>query len=272
MILIIKKKLKMLDFNKLLPDLIDISSKASSSIMDIYNSDFSHKNKDDGSPLTLADESSNNIIIEGLKRITPETQAVSEETFENNISYEDSYWLIDPLDGTKEFINRNGDFSVNISFIYGHRSIFGLVQRPTDMKIWTSLDTVSQTKAEEAAPLRIVMSRSHKREADTMFLKFLQDSEIDYELVEKGSSLKICALCDDEADIYPRFGPTSEWDIAAADAVLASYGGSILNLEDFEKLKYSKKNILNPPFIAYRNELIRRAYSQKVEDYVKKLL
>ena len=170
----------MLDFNKLLPDLIDISSKASSSIMDIYNSDFSHKNKDDGSPLTLADESSNNIIIEGLKKITPETQAISEETFKNNISYEDSYWLIDPLDGTKEFINRNGDFSVNISFIYEHRSIFGLVQRPTDMKIWTSLDTASQTKAEKEAPLRIVMSRSHKREADTMFLKFLQDSEIDY--------------------------------------------------------------------------------------------
>ena len=137
MILIIKKKLKMLDFNKLLPDLIDISSKASSSIMDIYNSDFSHKNKDDGSPLTLADESSNNIIIEGLKRITPGIQAVSEETFKNNISYEDSYWLIDPLDGTKEFINRNGDFSVNISFIYEHRCIFGLVQRPTDMKVWT---------------------------------------------------------------------------------------------------------------------------------------
>ncbi len=116
------------------------------------------------------------------------------------------------------------------------------------------------------------MSRSHKREADTMFLKFLQDSDIDYELVEKGSSLKICALCDDEADIYPRFGPTSEWDIAAADAVLKSYEGSIFSLEDFEKLKYSKKNILNPPFIAYRNELIREAYSQKVEDYVKKLL
>ena len=88
------------------------------------------------------------------------------------------------------------------------------------MKVWTSLDTVSQTKAEETPPLRIVMSRSHKRDADTMFLKFLQDSEIDYELVEKGSSLKICALCDDEADMYPRFGPTSEWDIAAADAVL----------------------------------------------------
>ena len=105
-----------------------------------------------------------------------------------------------------------------------------------------------------------------------MYKRQLQDSEIDYELVEKGSSLKICALCDDDADIYPRFGPTSEWDIAAADAVLTSYGGSIFSLEDFRKLKYSKKNILNPPFIAYRNELIRQAYSQKVEDYVKKLL
>ena len=262
----------MLDFNKLLPNLKDLSSKASNSIMEIYNSDFSYKNKDDGSPLTLADESSNNIIIEGLKRITPEIQIVSEETFNNDISYEDGYWLIDPLDGTKEFINRNGDFSVNISFIYMHQTIFGIVQRPTDMKIWTSLDKVSQTKTEETEPLRIVMSRSHKREADTMFLQFLKDNGINYVLVEKGSSLKICALCDDEADIYPRFGPTSEWDIAAADAVLESYGGSIYSLESFEKIKYSKKNILNPPFIAYRNELIREAYSQKVEDYVKKLL
>ena len=262
----------MLDFNKLLPNLKDLSSKASNSIMEIYNSDFSHKNKDDGSPLTLADESSNNIIIEGLKRITPEIQIISEETFNNNISYEDGYWLIDPLDGTKEFINRNGDFSVNISFIYMHQTIFGIVQRPADMKIWTSLDKVSQTKTEETEPLRIVMSRSHKREADTMFLQFLKDNGINYVLVEKGSSLKICALCDDEADIYPRFGPTSEWDIAAADAVLESYGGSIYSLESFEKIKYSKKNILNPPFIAYRNELIREAYGQKVEDYVKKLL
>ena len=262
----------MLDFNKLLPNLKDLSSKASNSIMEIYNSDFSHKNKDDGSPLTLADESSNNIIIEGLKRITPEIQIVSEETFNNNIFYEDGYWLIDPLDGTKEFINRNGDFSVNISFIYMHQTIFGIVQRPTDMKIWTSLDKVSQTKTEETEPLRIVMSRSHKREADTMFLQFLKDNGINYVLVEKGSSLKICALCDDEADIYPRFGPTSEWDIAAADAVLESYGGSIYSLESFEKIKYSKKNILNPPFIAYRNELIREVYSQKVEEYVKKLL
>ena len=116
------------------------------------------------------------------------------------------------------------------------------------------------------------MSRSHKRKEDTMFLKLLQDCEIDYELVEKGSSLKICALCDDEADIYPRFGPTSEWGIAAADAVLSSYGGSICSLDNFKKLEYSKKNILNPPFIAYSNELIKQSYGQKVEDCIKKLL
>ena len=165
----------MLDFNKLLPDLIDVSSKASNAIMDIYNSDFSHENKDDGSPLTLADESSNKIIIDGLKQITPQIQIISEETFKNDISYADSDWLLDPLDGTKEFINRNGDFSVNISFIHERRSIFGIVQRPTDLRIWTSLDKVSQAKPEEKSPLRIVMSRSHKRDADTMFLQFLQD-------------------------------------------------------------------------------------------------
>ena len=116
----------MLDFNKLLPDLIDLSSKASNTIMDIYNSDFSHENKDDGSPLTLADESSNKIIIDGLKEITPQIQAISEENFKGNISYEDSYWLIDPLDGTKEFINRNGDFSVNISLFMRGEAFLGL--------------------------------------------------------------------------------------------------------------------------------------------------
>jgi len=263
----------MFDFKKLLPDLKDLSSKASASIMEIYDSDFSHKQKEDGSPLTLADETSNNIITEGLKRITPEIQVISEETFKQNILYKDYYWLIDPLDGTKEFINRNGDFSVNISFISKQQSIFGIVQRPTDLKIWTSLDEIPESGVEEITkPLRIVMSRSHKREEDNMFLQFLQDCEIDYELVEKGSSLKLCALCDLEADIYPRFGPTSEWDIAAADAVLSAYGGSIYSLESFERLNYSKKNILNPPFIAYSNELLRKAYGQKVEEYAKKLL
>ena len=263
----------MLDFEKLLPDLKKLSSEASDAIMAIYYSEFSFENKADGSPLTLADKTSNNILTKGLKRITPEIQVISEETFKTSIIYEDNYWLIDPLDGTKEFINRNDDFSVNISFISKSQSVFGIVQRPIDKKIWTSLDNVSIKKNyKTTTPLRIVMSRSHKREEDTKFLKFLQNCQIDYELVEKGSSLKICALCDGEADIYPRFGPTSEWDIAAADAVLSFYGGSIFSLEDFGRLNYSKKNILNPPFIAYSNEIIRKAYSQKVEEYAKKLL
>ena len=273
MILIIKKNTQMLDFEKLLPDLKKLSSDASAAIMTIYDSEFSFENKADGSPLTLADETSNNILTEGLKRITPDIQVISEETFKSNIIYEDNYWLIDPLDGTKEFINRNGDFSVNISFISKRQSIFGIVQRPIDKKIWTSLGNFSPEKNDKTTgPLRIVMSRSHKREEDTKFLQFLEDHQIDFELVEKGSSLKICALCDGEADIYPRFGPTSEWDIAAADAVLSFYGGSIFSLENFERLNYSKKNILNPPFIAYSNETIRQAYSQKVEEYAKKLL
>ena len=120
-----------------------------------------------------------------------------------------------------------------------------MISRALILSLIPLVISTSKSFTDELKPLRIVMSRSHKRKEDTMFLKLLQDCEIDYELVEKGSSLKICALCDDEADIYPRFGPTSEWDIAAADAVLSSYGGSICSLDNFKKLEYSKKNILN---------------------------
>ena len=117
----------MLDFNKLLPDLIDLSSKASNTIMDIYNSDFSHENKDDGSPLTLADESSNKIIIDGLKEITPKIQIISEETFKSDISYADSYWLIDPLDGTTNYIHGFPYYAISIAYVEKGKTMHALI-------------------------------------------------------------------------------------------------------------------------------------------------
>ena len=141
---------------------------------------------------------------------------------------------------------------MNISFIHNHCSIFGIVQRPMDLRIWTSLDKVSQAKIQEIkSPLRIVMSRSHKGEADKAFLRFLKDSGIDYELVEKGSSLKICLVADSSAHIYPRLGPTMEWDSGAGHAVLKFAGGELIDRETGKELIYNKEILKNPDFICY---------------------
>ena len=249
---------------------------ASNAILKVYeSSDFGEINKKDGSPLTIADRNANEIILNRLNLLTPDIPIISEETFEVESldSLCETYWLVDPLDGTKEFINKTGEFTVNIALINDRSTVFGIVAAPVSGKIWHGSVLDKQHEVDSVPEtIRIVMSKSHKNENDEKFLEFLDMNNVQYQTVEKGSSLKLCSLADNEADIYSRFGPTSEWDIAAADAVLSFYGGSIFSLENFERLNYSKKNILNPPFIAYSNEIIRKAYSQKVEEYAKKLL
>ena len=232
----------MLDFNKLLPDLIDLSSKASNTIMDIYNSDFSHENKDDGSPLTLADESSNKIIIDGLKEITPQIQVISEENFKNDISYEDSYWLIDPLDGTKEFINRNGEFTVNIALIKDGAPILGIVFSPAvDENFYgaknlgafklngTERINIYPTRQNEDE-CRITLSKSHKSEDDEWLINRCKERFKSVYEIPTGSSLKLCKVAEGNADIYSRLGPTYQWDIAAGQAVVESAGGIVNDL------------------------------------------
>ena len=250
---------------------------ASKAILDVYESgNFGEINKNDGSPLTVADKNANEIILNRLNKLTPDIPIISEETFElsslNSLS--DTYWLVDPLDGTKEFINKTDEFTVNIALINGKSSVFGIVAAPVTGKIWhgSKFDNEAETKA-GLGNIRIVMSKSHKNENDEKFLEFLDMNKVPYQIVEKGSSLKLCSLADNEADIYPRFGPTSEWDIAAAHAVLSSYGGSVVKIKDNEELNYAKESsILNPYFIAFRNNSLKIEFLPVLRDFIKKLV
>ena len=258
-------------------DLIDCVNKASKEIINVYKSDdFGQIEKSDGSPLTIADKNANQVILDELKLISSDISIISEETFENNLlkNLDKTYWLVDPLDGTKEFINKTDEFTVNIALIDNKQAIFGIVAAPVSGKIWHgSIFDKNNTEEESVDKIRIVMSKSHKSENDRAFLEFIDNKNINYEIIEKGSSLKLCSLADNEADIYPRFGPTSEWDIAAAHAVLSSFNGSVVKISDKEELDYAKESsILNPYFIAFRNNAIKTDFLPVLGDFFKKLV
>ena len=263
--------------NQIIDDLINCVNAASKEIMQIYNSDnFETSDKADGSPLTLADKASNQIITEGLRKVTPDIAVISEETFEDTILKElpNLYWLVDPLDGTREFINKNDEFTVNIALIEDRKPVFGIVAAPVFEKCWHG-SIFDNYHSDKSIPdvLRIVMSKSHKSDNDKSFLNYLNEKGVNYKIIEKGSSLKLCAIADNEADIYPRFGPTSEWDIAAAHSVLSAYGGCVLKVDDFSDLSYAKKeSILNPYFICMRNNSIKDAFLPILGDFLKKLV
>ena len=264
-------------FDNHLDSLKECVNSASNEIMQIYNSNnFGQEQKSDGSPLTKADKKSNEIILDSLKKISKDISIISEETFnEDQIkSLDETYWLIDPLDGTKEFINKTDEFTVNIAMINNKKSIFGIVAAPVTGKIWHgSIFDNNEYDTNSVEKLRIVMSKSHKSDNDRAFLEFLNSNNIEHEIIEKGSSLKLCSLADNDADIYPRFGPTSEWDIAAAHAVLSSYGGSVVKVKDSEELNYAKESsILNPYFIAFRNNSIKDDFLPLLGDFFKKLV
>lgn len=250
---------------------------ASNEIIKIYNSDsFGQVEKSDGSPLTIADKRSNEIILNSLHKISKDISVISEETFNDDLikKLDETYWLVDPLDGTREFINKTGEFTVNIAMINKKKVIFGIVGAPITGKIWHgSIFENANIQNDSVEKLRIVMSKSHKSDRDKAFLSFIDSKKIDYEIIEKGSSLKLCSLADNLADIYPRFGPTSEWDIAAAHAVLSCKGGSIIKTEDLQELDYAKQDsILNPHFLAFRNESIKSDFLPVLGDFFKKLV
>ena len=291
-----------------------IVSDASKEIMTVYESEsFNTETKMDGSPVTEADRKAHNVIVKGLKNLSPNTPVISEESYEaSKNSPIGRYWLVDPLDGTKEFINKNGDFTVNIALIEEATPIFGIIASPTTSKIWMGTHyrrpsslllghyllffnllgfpiwlwvnrnngPHSIIKAKQNGkvlykdgPLRIVMSKSHQTDIDKKFLEHLSANEIAYEVVEKGSSLKLCALGDNEADIYPRFGPTSEWDIAAGHSYLWEKGGRICQISSGDHLTYSKEDsILNPAFVAFRNTYLKDRYFPLISEFYKKLL
>ncbi len=246
---------------QLIDELIAISKEAGKAILKVYNSDFDYQIKEDSSPLTKADERSHKIIVNSLNILTPNIPILSEEG--TNISFEtrskwERYWLIDPLDGTKEFIKKNGEFTVNIALIQNNTPALGMIYVPvTNETYWGSKKVGSfysngrktlkiKVKKKDRNYISILASRSHPNEKLYNFIKKFKKSEI----IQKGSSLKLCLLAMGKADVYPRLSPTSEWDIAAGHSILLGAGGNIYDL-DGKEITYNKKSsFLNPNFLA----------------------
>ena len=246
----------------LIKQLIEISKEAGNAILEIYNSDFDYTFKDDSTPLTKADQQAHEIITKKLYKLTPHIPILSEE--DSDISFDirtkwGKYWLIDPLDGTKEFIKRNGEFTVNIALVENNSPRLGIIHLPvTSETYWGSksngsfyINSDNQSKKISVSKkskniISIMASRSHPNEKLDSLLERIES----YEVINRGSSLKFCQIASGQADIYPRFGPTSEWDIAAGHAILLGAHGNIYDLNGKE-IKYNiKSSYLNPFFIA----------------------
>jgi len=246
---------------KLIDPVVSLAAEAGRAILQVYASDFDVQVKDDQSPLTQADMASHHIIVEGLGKLTPDLPVISEESglpgFEERSQW-NPYWLIDPLDGTKEFVKRNGEFTVNIALIEDHQPVFGVVHVPVRGTTYSGCRGAGAklradgdgprsiaVARESATPVRVVGSRSHRGASLDQFLQNLGD----FEMHPTGSSLKFCLIAEGAADVYPRLGPTSEWDTAAAQAVVEQAGGTVLEL-DGKPLSYNNKSdILNPHFL-----------------------
>jgi len=240
-----------------------LAQQAGEKILAIYNTDFSVKEKDDQSPLTAADMASHKAIVAGLQSLTPAIPVLSEEAakipFEERCHWQ-SYWLIDPLDGTKEFIKRNGEFTVNIALVQDGVPVLGVVHVPVSGVTYAACQgggAVKEVPGRGEQPIRVrklsggpvavVGSRSHRGDSLNSFLEKLGEHEI----VSMGSSLKICLVAEGAADVYPRLGPTSEWDTAAAHCVVEQAGGSLTDLE-MKPLRYNTKDsLLNPFFLVF---------------------
>lgn len=250
---------------ELTKDIRKIAREAGMAILEIYNnaSDFEIQSKSDDSPLTIADQKANDIICKGLLELEEQHPIISEEN--KMLAYSerqhwDTCWMVDPLDGTKEFIKRNGEFTVNIALIKDNEVVMGVVYAPAlDEMYWAAKaqgaftlngDTEEKLTASSFAltdkGLRVVCSRSHLNEGTQAFVDDLTDPE----LVSKGSSLKFLILAKAQADLYPRIAPTMEWDTAAAQIILEEAGGEVLQFNSQHKVVYNKEDLLNPFFIA----------------------
>lgn len=249
------------DLVQLIPEILDISRLAGNKILEIYETNFSVTNKNDNSPLTAADMAAHKTICQALKELTPSIPILSEES--SKINFEErkkwqQYWLVDPLDGTREFIKRNGEFSVNIALIEGHRSILGVIHIPVSGNSYSAtlnngsfkhqpkgIKEKISVKQTQSNQITIAGSRSHGNEKQKTFIAKLDNPEI----LSIGSSLKFCLVAEGKADIYPRFGPTSEWDTGAAQCIVEEAGGIVVDTF-FNPLQYNaKESLLNPSFL-----------------------
>ncbi len=247
--------------------LLDISIKAGDAIMEIYARDFAVEIKDDKSPLTEADKKSNAVILEGLKKHYPAIPFISEETKLTPYTERKNwnrFWLIDPIDGTKEFIKKNGEFTVNIALIEDGVPVIGVVHVPAQKKTYygvkgegsfkietenTKREIRNETHYTSKQKVVVVASRSHLSDETLQFVEDLKAQGKEVDFLSSGSSLKFCLVAEGAADVYPRFGPTMEWDTGAAHAVALYAGKNVINFETKQPLVYNKENLLNPFFI-----------------------
>jgi len=249
---------------KQVQDVIALAKKAGDEVMRIYRQDFAVDFKDDNSPLTQADLLSHRCIVHGLSEIAPDLPVLSEESSDEVKSARmgwQAYWLVDPLDGTKEFVKKNDEFTVNIALVNKHKPVFGVVHAPAlnltyigqvghgAFKIIQGerLAISVRKRPSDVSEWKIVGSRSHQSEEFKMFVSDYPEADI----VSMGSSLKLCLVAEGVADLYPRLGLTSEWDTAAAQAVVEAAGGNVLQIPEMTQLRCNTnpESLLNPYFL-----------------------
>ncbi|PTB00197.1 MULTISPECIES: 3'(2'),5'-bisphosphate nucleotidase CysQ [Sulfitobacter] len=256
-----------MDYEQLVTVMRRLSIEAGDKIMEIYGADdFEVKTKSDESPVTIADEAADKIISDGLRAAFPDVMLVTEEQSATHSASGDTFLIVDPLDGTKEFINRRGDFTVNIALVEGGVPTRGVVYAPARSRMFFTLadgSAVEETgdfpkdsmgpvqpisvSTPDNAALMVVASKSHRDHAtDDYIAKYnVRDMK------SAGSSLKFCLIATGEADLYPRVGRTMEWDTAAGHAVLTGAGGAVVRFDDLTPLTYGKADFANPFFIAH---------------------
>ncbi len=271
------------EFSSLIQDnlsqLLQLSLDAGKAILEVYGTAFSVELKDDRSPLTLADKRSHEILYKGLSEIGG-IPVLSEEMkqlpYEERKSWE-RFWLVDPLDGTKEFIKRNGEFTVNVALIDGTEPVFGLIYVPVTGKLYyalkdygsymvslTTLEVIPTTFNEiiaiskklpiehsPAGEFTVVASRSHLSPKTEAYINAQKSKHPIVNIVSAGSSLKFCLVAEGKADAYPRFGPTMEWDTGAGHIIVTETGKRLIRCDTMEVLTYNKPNLLNPDFLVY---------------------
>jgi len=248
--------------NDLLQNVVPLASQAGTAIMAVYEQGVQITRKDDDSPLTQADLAAHDIITQGLEKLTPDYPVISEESalipFEVRQQWE-TYWLVDPLDGTREFIKRNGEFTVNIALIEKHVPVLGVVYAPAlKLLFYAAKGTGAyrqlgskpsqriHAREFDASQITVAGSRSHAGERLLSFLSNMGP----HMLISMGSSLKICLVAEGRADVYPRLGLTSEWDTAAAQCILEEAGGRLVGTDNKPFRYNTKESLLNPEFFA----------------------
>ena len=257
---------------------IEASLKAGKAIMEVYNSVIEVEYKDDKSPLTLADKKANDIINSYL--IPTQIPIISEENKQTDFSIRKKWsncWVVDPVDGTKEFIKRNGEFTVNIALVENGKPQLGVIYVPASKVIYfanvsnseafkteltsheVAIDEVLksrkplQPKSGDSNPIQVVGSRSHMSQETLDFMEGLKQRGKEVEIVSKGSSLKFCLVAEGNADVYPRYAPTMEWDTAAGQAICNAVGIEVISKETDNPLLYNKENLLNPWFLVSKS-------------------